>query len=196
MTLNAALDLMATNMERIHQATAGAVEQLGKIPASIQLDGSSGPGDGEPFNPLAKGAGDQVGGAPRGLHYWLSGGGVNTGTMWQNDGPGVNYSGGSNSRGGEYGVAPWQGGDRGAGGGNSGRDGVGGPGRGPQWTSLNATPGGGVFPAPGGPILPPAMLDTQQAQLAESQKQTTALEALVRLLSGDAYLAQRAAGNV
>lgn len=192
MTLNAALDLMATNMERIHQATAGAVEQLGKIPASIQLGSSSGPGDGEPFNPLAKGAGDQVGGAPRGLHYWLSGGGVNTGMAWLNDGPGGGARGGSNSRSGDWGGVNIPGdSSRGGGGGTGGRnDGPGGVGDGPSWTNLNEPRGGAVIPgAPGAPIiLPPAPLPPAQSKAIGDTAMYAAsmaadLSTIVRLLS-------------
>lgn len=188
----------AAGMDRLRQAASGAVDQLGKVPASIQLDGSSGPGDGEPFNPNAKGLGGQVEGIPRGLHYWLSGGGVNAGITWINEGPGGGARGGSGSRSGDWGGVNIPGdSSRGGGGASGGRDdGPGGPGRGPQWTNLNAMPGGGVFPGPGGPIIPPAMMDTQQAQLVEAQKQTAALEAIARAVSGDNYLTQRAAGNI
>lgn len=192
MTLNAALDLMATNLERIHQSAAGAVEQLGKIPASIQLDGSSGPGDGEPFNPLAKGSGGQVVGAPRGLHYWQSGGGVDVGMAWLNDGQGGGARGGSGSRSGDWGGINIPGDSgRGGGGASGGRnDGPGGVGDGPQWTNLNAPRGGGVIPgAPGGPIiLPPAPLPPAQSKAIGDTAMYAAsmaadLSTIVRLLS-------------
>lgn len=178
MTLNAGLDIMANTLDRIRQSGAGAVEQLSqlsKVPLGVQIDGSSGPGDGTPFN--AKGAGAAIPGS-RGWNYLQSGGGVDTGSIYTGGGQGGGARGGSGSRSGDWGGVNIPGdSSRGGGGGAGGRnDGPGGVGRGPQWTNLGA-------PATSTVVLPPAQSQALGATATNTASMAADLSTLVRLLS-------------